>query len=129
MAKMCFWVFLSWLVMLISIWIGLLSFGFRAEESISMSFAVFAATNIINFVPASPGGIGLFEYAVVLGLGGLGVQTMAAKSAGLLLHLIQYAALLPLGTVLYLTGLKKNPLKDRKKSYNRAAGTGAILKK
>jgi hypothetical protein len=129
MAKMCLWIFLSWLAMLISIWIGLLSFGFKAVESIRMSLAVFAATNIINFVPASPGGIGLFEYAVVLGLGGLGVQTMAAKSAGLLLHLIQYAALLPLGTVLYLTGLKKNPLKDREKSDNSASETGAILKK
>lgn len=109
MLKMSFWVLLSWIVMLISIWLGLVAFGFGYVESARMSLSVFAATNIINFVPASPGGLGLFEYGVVLGLGGLGIPESPAKAAGILLHLIQYVALLPLGAVLFFTGFHRKP--------------------
>lgn len=103
--KMMFWVFLSWVLLLLSTWIGLVAFGFHVAESMRMSLAVFAATNIINFIPASPGAIGLFEYGTILGLGGLGVPQPTALSAGLLLHLIQYIALLPMGSVLYIMAL------------------------
>ncbi len=104
--KMMIWVFLSWLLIVMSIWLGLIAFGFNAFESISMSLAVFVATNIINLIPASPGAIGLFEYGTILGLGGLGVDSNTALSASLLLHLIQYAALLPLGAYLYIHALR-----------------------
>ncbi|MDR3551641.1 MAG: lysylphosphatidylglycerol synthase domain-containing protein, partial [Clostridia bacterium] len=80
----------------------LVAFGFSAETSVRLSLAVFAATNIINFIPASPGAIGLFEYGAILGLGGLGIPQSTALAAGLLLHMIQYMALLPLGAVLYI---------------------------
>ena len=106
MIKMMVWVFLSWLLIVASIWLGLIAFGFGAFESISMSLAVFVATNIINLIPASPGAIGLFEYGTILGLGGLGVDSNTALSASLLLHLIQYAALLPLGAYLYIHALR-----------------------
>jgi uncharacterized membrane protein YbhN (UPF0104 family) len=65
-----------------------------------MSLAVFATTNLVGFIPASPGSVGLFEYGVIIGLAGLGIQQSVALPAGLLLHFIQYAALLPLGIVL-----------------------------
>lgn len=103
--KMMFWVFLSWALLLLSTWIGLVAFGFHMAESMRMSLAVFAATNIINFIPASPGAIGLFEYGTILGLGGLGISQTTSLSAGLLLHLIQYIALLPMGAVLYIMAL------------------------
>jgi len=103
--KMMFWVVLSWIFLLLSTWIGLVAFGFEEVTSMRMSLAVFAATNIINFIPATPGAIGLFEYGTVLGLGGLGIDQPTALSASLLLHLIQYAALLPLGTFLYFKAL------------------------
>jgi uncharacterized membrane protein YbhN (UPF0104 family) len=106
--NMFVWVMLSWVVMLVSLWLGLISFGFSGVKSVRMSLAVFAATNIISFVPSTPGGIGLFEYGAVLGLGGLGISMQTAKTAGILLHLIQYAGLLPLGAVLYLTRFGKN---------------------
>jgi uncharacterized membrane protein YbhN (UPF0104 family) len=63
------------------------------------------ATNIINLIPASPGGIGLYEYGTMIGLAGLGVERSVALSASLLLHLIQYMALLPLGGVLYIKAI------------------------
>ena len=103
--KMMYWVLLSWIILLVSTWIGLVAFGFPWVGSIRMSLAVFAATNIINFIPASPGAIGLFEYGTILGLGGLGIDATTALSASLLLHLIQYAALLPLGGYLYIKSL------------------------
>ena len=100
--KMMNWVLLSWVILLVSTWIGLVAFGFPWMASIRMSLAVFAATNIINFIPATPGAIGLFEYGTILGLGGLGIDPTTALSVSLLLHLIQYAALLPLGIFLYI---------------------------
>lgn len=103
--KMMYWVLLSWIILLVSTWIGLVAFGFPWVASIRMSLAVFAATNIINFIPATPGAIGLFEYGTILGLGGLGIDATTALSASLLLHLIQYAALLPLGGYLYIKSL------------------------
>ncbi|KJR49430.1 hypothetical protein UF75_0270 [Desulfosporosinus sp. I2] len=103
--KMMYWVLLSWIILLVSTWIGLVAFGFPWVASIRMSLAVFAATNIINFIPATPGAIGLFEYGTILGLGGLGIDPTTALSASLLLHLIQYAALLPLGLFLYMKSL------------------------
>ncbi|WP_088188491.1 lysylphosphatidylglycerol synthase domain-containing protein [Desulfosporosinus sp. FKA] len=104
--KMMAWVILSWVLLLVSTWIGLVAFGFSWGASIRMSLAVFAATNIINFIPATPGAIGLFEYGTILGLGGLGIDQTTALSASLLLHLIQYAALLPLGIFLYIVALR-----------------------
>jgi len=103
--KMMNWVLLSWVILLVSTWIGLVAFGFPWMASIRMSLAVFAATNIINFIPATPGAIGLFEYGTILGLGGLGIDPTTALSVSLLLHLIQYAALLPLGIFLYIKSL------------------------
>ena len=103
--KMMYWVLLSWIILLVSTWIGLVAFGFPWVACIRMSLAVFAATNIINFIPATPGAIGLFEYGTILGLGGLGIDSTTALSASLLLHLIQYAALLPLGGYLYIKSL------------------------
>jgi glycosyltransferase 2 family protein len=103
--KMMFWVFLSWVLMLVSTWFGIAACGYGLVKSINMSLAVFAATNMINFIPASPGGIGLFEYGTILALGGLGVEQSPALAVGLLLHLLQYIALLPMGVVLYISAI------------------------
>lgn len=105
LVKMMGWVFLSWFLLLVSTWVGLVAFGFGWFASIRMSLAVFAATNIINFIPASPGAIGLFEYGCVLGLGGLGIESGTALAASLLLHIIQYVALLPMAAVLFMIAL------------------------
>jgi uncharacterized membrane protein YbhN (UPF0104 family) len=103
--KMLFWVFLSWLLLVMSMWLGLIAFGFSVMKSLPMALAVFVATNIINLIPASPGAIGLFEYGTILALGGLGIDRSTALSSSLLLHLLQYAALLPLGAFLYIRAM------------------------
>lgn len=104
-AKMAGWVMLSWVLMLASTWVGLAAAGFPLLRAARMSLAMFAATNIINFIPASPGGIGLFEYGTILGLGQVGVGREAALLAALLLHVMQYVSLLPLGAALYFSAM------------------------
>lgn len=99
--RMFKWVALSWLTMLVSIWVGFISFGYGPFRSVILSFGAFAGMNIACLIPSSPGNIGIFEYSVIVGLSGLGIPEIPAKTAGLLLHLIQYAALLPLGALLY----------------------------
>ncbi|MDP4109377.1 MAG: lysylphosphatidylglycerol synthase domain-containing protein, partial [Bacillota bacterium] len=99
------WVVLSWILLLLSTWLGIMGMNFFGLFSVRMALTVFAATNIINFIPASPGAIGFFEYSTVLGLSGLGVDSTRALAVSLPLHLIQYISLLPLGAVLYALAL------------------------
>jgi len=108
--KMILWTFSSWLVMLASIYVGLMAFGYDVQSSFKMSFAIFASTNIVTFLPSSPGGIGLFEYGVVLGMKSLGIQRFPGKEVGLLIHIIQYAVMLPLGATLYIASLRRKKL-------------------
>ncbi|MCI1858619.1 MAG: flippase-like domain-containing protein [Sporolactobacillus sp.] len=102
---MMLWVFYSYVLLLFATWLGLVAYGFSFMSSLRMSLAVFATTNIIGFIPASPGSVGLFEYSVIIGLAGLGINQNAALGAGLLLHLIQYVALLPMGFILFMMAL------------------------
>ena len=106
LVKMMFWVMLSWVMLLASTWIGLIALGYGdLIEVMRMSLAVFAATNIINFIPASPGSIGLFEYATILALKIFNINDSDALVASLFLHVIQYVALIPMGLILYFTAL------------------------
>ncbi len=102
MLKMTAWVALSWIILVAAFWLGLMACGFKAMESVRMAFAVFVTTSIINLIPASPGGIGLFETGTIIGLGGFGIDGQFALKVSILLHLIQYMALLPLGVFLYI---------------------------
>jgi uncharacterized membrane protein YbhN (UPF0104 family) len=100
--NMLFWVFLSWVALLFATWVGLMACGFHWLPSLRLSFAVFAATNLVNLIPSSPGAVGLYEYGVIIGLSGLGIQQSTALSIGLVLHLFQYSAFLPMGIVLFI---------------------------
>ncbi|AVQ96100.1 UPF0104 family protein [Ethanoligenens harbinense] len=105
-ARMVGWVFCSWVLLLVSNWAGMLAFQFDPVQAVRMAFAVFATSNIILFIPSSPGGLGVFEYAVVFSLSFFGVPEPSSVSVALFLHLVQYAALLPLGALAYLSGLR-----------------------
>jgi glycosyltransferase 2 family protein len=102
MMNMLFWIALSWLSVLISIWVGFIAFGYPPVRAISLSFAAFSGINLAGMIPSSPGSIGLFEWSVSTGLTGVGIPDIPAKMAGFLLHLFQYGAALPIGIVLYL---------------------------
>ncbi|HEX3025626.1 MAG TPA: lysylphosphatidylglycerol synthase transmembrane domain-containing protein [Clostridia bacterium] len=128
---MSFWVALSWVIVLLSIWVGILSFGADPNGSGDMTIAVFAGTSLALFIPSSPGGIGVFEYSVILSLGSLGMPPAPAKVIGILLHLIQYASLLPAGIILYLTGMDPNKRKKFRTGFRkrRRRRPAALLKK
>jgi uncharacterized membrane protein YbhN (UPF0104 family) len=126
--QMIKWDALSWLTMLFSIWVGFLSLGYGPIRSIILTTGAFAGMNIVGLIPASPGNIGIFEWSVVEGLAGLGISEMPAKIAGVLLHLIQYAALLPLGFVLYLRFLLQRR-KDRKYIFARRTTRRAFFRR
>lgn len=121
--KMTLWVALSW-IMLVSVnWLGLVAFGFGPVESIKMALAVFVATNIVNLVPASPGAIGLFEYGTIVALVGFGIDKNVALSASLLLHLIQYLALMPLGGFLYVKVMRGKYAEAVKEAWKKSGKT------
>lgn len=105
LVKMTIWVALSWIILVAAFWLGLIACGFKPLESVKMAFAIFVTTSIINLIPASPGGIGLFESGTIIGLGGFGVDSQFALQVSILLHLIQYMALLPLGVFLYVKAM------------------------
>lgn len=96
------WIVLSWIIMLFSIWVCFVSLGYGPLRSVTLTFGAFAGMNIACLIPSSPGNLGIFEWSVIVGLSGLGIHTIPAKAAGLMLHMIQYAGLLPLGIVLYV---------------------------
>jgi uncharacterized membrane protein YbhN (UPF0104 family) len=103
--EMFAWCALSWVVMVAAFWFGLAAFGFGLLEAVRMACAVFVTTTVINLIPASPGAIGLFEYGTIIALVGFGVDKNQALSASLLLHLIQYMTLIPLGIFLYIKAM------------------------
>ncbi|CDZ24142.1 hypothetical protein CCDG5_1025 [[Clostridium] cellulosi] len=96
------WVFLSWIIMLLSIWVGFIAIGYGPLHSIQLSFGAFAGMNIACLIPSSPGNLGVFEWSVIVGLAELGIATIPAKAAGLVLHIIQYVGIVPLGIILYI---------------------------
>lgn len=112
--KMTFWVGVSWSFAFLSFCLALLACGFGAQNTVRCAALAMAGTNFATIIPSSPGGIGLFEYAVVVVLGELSVPAASAKAAGLLLHVIQYAVLLPAGLLTWL--FYAVPLRKRKKS-------------
>ncbi|HCC00817.1 MAG TPA: hypothetical protein DEP42_06355 [Ruminococcaceae bacterium] len=103
--RMIGWVFCTWVLSLASTWLGIMAFHFSAIETARMAFAVFATSNLIMFIPSSPGGLGLFEYAVSISLTFFGMHESTAVPIALLLHAEQYVVLLPLGIIAYLSSL------------------------
>jgi uncharacterized membrane protein YbhN (UPF0104 family) len=128
-ARMFLWALLSWLTILLSMWVAVIALGYAPGRSAGYALATFTATNIANFIPASPGGLGLFEYGVVLGLGGLGVPMAESKLIGVYLHFLQYLAMLPLGAALYFSGFGDRQRGFMSKEEKEDADKTAIVKK
>ncbi|MDP4152285.1 MAG: lysylphosphatidylglycerol synthase transmembrane domain-containing protein [Bacillota bacterium] len=98
-------IFTSWLFIYASIVIALFSLNMPADVAFRGALGVIVATNISMLVPGTPGGIGYFEALTTLALSDL-INQSYALGAALLIHLIQYAALLPLGFFMFFFGKK-----------------------
>lgn len=118
---MFFWVLASWVLLLGSVWAALLAVGVEPFQAGRAALFLFAALNFITLIPSSPGAIGIFEYSVAYSLQTLGLSLADAKTAALLLHVTQYAFLIPLALTLWLLGMHNEfPLKKSKSlRYNR----------
>jgi uncharacterized protein (TIRG00374 family) len=103
--------FVSWSCVYFCTLVGILSVGLDMSKALSGALAVLILTNLAMLIPAAPGGIGVFQYACIYALGVLGVGGTAAAVLSVLLHIVQYAALLPLA--LYFVFTEKMVFKNK----------------
>ncbi len=76
--------------------------------ALAASFVALVATNLAGLVPISPGNVGVFQAAVVLGLLPLGIDADRAVFAGIALQAIQIPPVLALAAMVFgVNGLKQ----------------------
>lgn len=102
---------LSWLMVYSSLIMGILSIGSHANILLG-GLLVLIFTNLGMLIPAAPGGIGVFQYVSVLGLTMAAFTTEEASILAILLHLIQYVALIPIALTIFLKLNLKASIKD-----------------
>lgn len=95
--KIIFWMILTWLCALGSIWILLLEFF--PDISILMPIFLQGVSGLGVSVPSSPGSIGVYEATMVFGLRMFNVQESAAFAFGLVHHVISIIPVLLIGWV------------------------------
>lgn len=92
----------SWGFVYLSTVFGLMAVGIYDSKAWIASLVVIVMTNLITLIPSAPGGIGIFQYACIYSLALFDVQAFQKAILSVLLHLIQYAALLPLGLYYFM---------------------------
>ncbi len=99
---------LSWFLLYVSKVFSLLALDyFTLIPSIKDALLVTVTTNVALVIPAAPGGIGLFEFACVIALTQSNLNVAEATTAGIVIHIIQYIGLVPMGIYYYFKGLKR----------------------
>jgi uncharacterized protein (TIRG00374 family) len=91
------WTVLSWLLVALSFWFVLL--GFDLDLSFLAALFVVIAVNLSLILPSSPGGLGVFEAAVVVALGAYGVSDSEALSYAILVHAVNSIPFIVVGAV------------------------------
>jgi hypothetical protein len=104
LAKTIFFLFMSWVWVYICTALGILSIGIHITTVLPAALTVLVMTNLAMLLPSVPGGIGVFQYASIYALEIFGIKSLPAAVLSILLHLIQYAALLPIGIYFFLNG-------------------------
>ncbi|MGZ4386240.1 MAG: lysylphosphatidylglycerol synthase transmembrane domain-containing protein [Gaiellaceae bacterium] len=92
------WTVLSWIVLGLSAWTLLFSFGLHFSPL--AGFLVVAATSLTSVLPTLPAGIGVFEAAAVLALDAYGVGHSKALSYAVIWHAINVVPFLIVGAPL-----------------------------
>ncbi|MBN6187664.1 flippase-like domain-containing protein [Aneurinibacillus sp. BA2021] len=93
--RVLFYLGCSWACVYVSTVCGLLAVGVHDGTAWIASLVVLVLTNLIMLIPSAPGGIGVFQYACIYALALFDVSSFQKALLSVLLHLIQYAALLP----------------------------------
>ena len=93
---------ISCILTLLSTFTVFASFGLDPKTAFEFTFGSTGGINIIGLIPSSPGNIGVFEWSVTYGLDCLNADINTAKTAALILHAVQYLAVIPLGLIMYI---------------------------
>ncbi len=104
--KVFAYLMLSWLCIYISTIAAVISVGMGEINIMGVSLVILVLTNIAVLLPAAPGGIGVFQYATVYALGLFAVLGLHAAVLAVLLHFVQYLAILPIAGY-YLVSMRK----------------------
>jgi uncharacterized protein (TIRG00374 family) len=88
----------SWVVLGLSAWI--LTFGFSLHVSLFAGLLVVVALGLASSLPAAPGGIGVFEGAVLVALKSFSVPKADALSYAIVLHALYVLPYIAVGAVL-----------------------------
>jgi uncharacterized membrane protein YbhN (UPF0104 family) len=102
--RAAFYLVFSWGCVYLSTVFGLMAVGLFDSKTWAASLVVIVMTNLIMLIPSAPGGIGIFQYACIYSLSLFDVQAFQKAILSVLLHLIQYAALLPLSIYYFMRG-------------------------
>ncbi|AMA74269.1 MULTISPECIES: lysylphosphatidylglycerol synthase transmembrane domain-containing protein [Aneurinibacillus] len=94
----------SWGCVYLSTVFGLMAVGIYGSKAWVASLVVIVLTNLIMLIPSAPGGIGVFQYACIYSLSLFDVHAFQRAILSVLLHLVQYAALLPLSIYYFMRG-------------------------
>ncbi|WP_027416550.1 lysylphosphatidylglycerol synthase transmembrane domain-containing protein [Aneurinibacillus terranovensis] len=99
-----FYLVCSWGCVYLSTVLGLKAVGLDNGVSLLASLVVIVMTNLIMLIPSAPGGIGVFQYGCTYALSLFHISALQMAILAVLLHLIQYAALLPLSLFFFFRG-------------------------
>jgi uncharacterized membrane protein YbhN (UPF0104 family) len=108
LAAVGFWTVVSWLVLSLSNWLVMLGFDLGLSPAAGLLVAV--ATAVALILPASPGGLGVFEAATVVALDAYGVPTSQAVSYALVLHALNFVPYIVAGPFAMRTGAGRIPV-------------------
>lgn len=118
LVKVLGYLVLSWLSIYLSTTIGLMSIGIGLNDLFPMALVVLILTNVAILLPTAPGGLGVFQYACIYSLGLFGVDGLTAAVSAVLLHLVQYLAVLPLGLYFFVTWKRWRDISERIKKVD-----------
>ena len=99
------WTLLAWLLTALSCWFVML--GFHLHLSLLAGLLVAIATGLAMVLPSGPGGLGVFEAAVVLALEGYGVGASDAFSYALAIHAVNVVPFVVAGPLMLYVEVRR----------------------
>jgi len=87
----------SWLIVAVSVW--LTTFAFDLEVGFGAAVLVTIAMNLALILPAAPGGVGVFEAAVLAALAAYGIGASLALAFAVVLHGLHFFPYILIGYV------------------------------
>ena len=101
------WTLVAWLLTGLSCWFVML--GFHLHLPFMAGLLVAIATGLAMLLPSAPGGLGVFEAAVVLALKGYGVNASEAFSYAIAIHAVNVVPFVVAGPLMLWGDVRRQP--------------------